>query len=98
VIICEINVYLLVIVQNKKIRKSCIFGLFNTTTCFGCPCQPSSGREWIGALCSSNWSTVFVGLEYCVRRIGALSSSDWSIVFIGLEHCVRRIGALCSSD
>jgi len=25
----------------------CIFGLLNTTTCSGCPDQPSSGTAWI---------------------------------------------------
>jgi hypothetical protein len=44
-------VHFLVIVQNKEISKSCIFYLFNTITCFDSSYQPSSGREWIGALC-----------------------------------------------
>ena len=33
--------------QQKQIHRSFIFGLFNTTTCFDLPDQPSSGKAWI---------------------------------------------------
>jgi len=29
-----------------QLYRSCIFGVFNTTTCFSCPYHPSSGRSW----------------------------------------------------
>jgi len=34
----------IVIIQQTQLYMACVFGLFNTNTCFGCPDQPWSGR------------------------------------------------------
>jgi len=35
------------IIRRTQQYRCCIFGLFSTPTCFGCPHQPSSVRTWI---------------------------------------------------